>query len=266
MDRKRCSYAKCLKPTESCKFHTIKSNFEAGGRDWSPIAGMVLCNTCYAQYRARGTLERGVSYRIHVSDDVVGMKDRRRKSRQMQETAASVETPYRSGKATAMADSVVHVGDTVMHDVIATRHGDLDSAVRDGRAAGGGDQDPAGASNTRPNTEGNVTLANTAEASDPSPPASQNADTESKYENDTNVAAAQQTGLDAQHKESRGHEESGGASGDSGHADGQHPGQESPGGAQSAVGSGQNSAVRVKAVAARRLAEEQGEDAKAPDA
>ena len=55
---RRCTYMGCKNPTESRQFVQIDGASTAGGRDWSPLAGSVLCNSCRLQYRAKGTLER----------------------------------------------------------------------------------------------------------------------------------------------------------------------------------------------------------------
>jgi len=55
---RRCTYVGCKNPTESRQFVQIDGASTAGGRDWSPLAGSVLCNSCRLQYRAKGTLFR----------------------------------------------------------------------------------------------------------------------------------------------------------------------------------------------------------------
>eukprot|EP00284_Hemiselmis_tepida_P018317 CAMPEP_0174922144 /NCGR_PEP_ID=MMETSP1355-20121228/5661_1 /TAXON_ID=464990 /ORGANISM="Hemiselmis tepida, Strain CCMP443" /LENGTH=260 /DNA_ID=CAMNT_0016167707 /DNA_START=113 /DNA_END=892 /DNA_ORIENTATION=- len=53
---KRCMYTGCERPTESSQFYLIDGESEAGGQDWSGIAGSVLCNACYQRFLKRGTL------------------------------------------------------------------------------------------------------------------------------------------------------------------------------------------------------------------
>ena len=56
--KQRCSYEGCRRPEESHKFHQIDAGSEAGGRNWAELAGRVLCDACYNQFRSHGTLER----------------------------------------------------------------------------------------------------------------------------------------------------------------------------------------------------------------
>uniref|UniRef100_A0A6U4MAA0 Uncharacterized protein n=1 Tax=Hemiselmis andersenii TaxID=464988 RepID=A0A6U4MAA0_HEMAN len=55
---RRCTYDGCDKPTESSHFYRIDQGTKAGGRDWSALAGSVLCHACYGHFKRRGTLER----------------------------------------------------------------------------------------------------------------------------------------------------------------------------------------------------------------
>ena len=55
---RRCSYEGCRSPHKGSKFHQIDGRSEAGGQDWTELAGAVLCRACYKQFRQRGTLER----------------------------------------------------------------------------------------------------------------------------------------------------------------------------------------------------------------
>jgi hypothetical protein len=55
---KMCSYANCKRPHESSKFYRINQRCEAGGQDWTPLVGSMLCRSCYVQYSAKGSLER----------------------------------------------------------------------------------------------------------------------------------------------------------------------------------------------------------------
>lgn len=40
----RCSYEDCKVPDQSSKFFLIDGSSKAGGRNWSSLAGRVLCN------------------------------------------------------------------------------------------------------------------------------------------------------------------------------------------------------------------------------
>jgi hypothetical protein len=55
---RRCSYEGCRRPTEGKQYIQIDGKSNAGGQDWTALAGKVLCNTCRQQYSIRGTLER----------------------------------------------------------------------------------------------------------------------------------------------------------------------------------------------------------------
>ena len=56
---RRCSYEGCKRrPDQSSQFYRIEGGSEAGGQDWTELAGSVLCHTCYTRFRKRGTLER----------------------------------------------------------------------------------------------------------------------------------------------------------------------------------------------------------------
>lgn len=58
VDSRLCTYAGCSKPDESSYFYRITPKIKAGGRDWSSLAGSVLCNTCYTRFKRSGKLER----------------------------------------------------------------------------------------------------------------------------------------------------------------------------------------------------------------
>lgn len=62
---RKCTYTGCKKPTESKTFYQIHGSSTAGGKDWKCLDGSVLCESCYDQYRKRGTLERT----IHRAED-----------------------------------------------------------------------------------------------------------------------------------------------------------------------------------------------------
>jgi hypothetical protein len=55
---RRCSYAGCKRPDSSSRFLQVDGSSKAGGHDWSPIAGYVLCNSCYTLYAKKGRLNR----------------------------------------------------------------------------------------------------------------------------------------------------------------------------------------------------------------
>jgi hypothetical protein len=53
-----CTYEGCRRPSDSSRYFRIDGVSEAGGQDWTLLAGSVLCAACYSQYKTRGTLER----------------------------------------------------------------------------------------------------------------------------------------------------------------------------------------------------------------
>jgi hypothetical protein len=54
----QCCYEKCENPTNSSQYHTIESDCQAGGKDWSTLVGKIVCETCYNHFSETGTLER----------------------------------------------------------------------------------------------------------------------------------------------------------------------------------------------------------------
>eukprot|EP00282_Hemiselmis_andersenii_P041091 CAMPEP_0172072134 /NCGR_PEP_ID=MMETSP1043-20130122/14158_1 /TAXON_ID=464988 /ORGANISM="Hemiselmis andersenii, Strain CCMP441" /LENGTH=279 /DNA_ID=CAMNT_0012732591 /DNA_START=196 /DNA_END=1033 /DNA_ORIENTATION=+ len=56
--RKHCTFAGCKKPDGSLNYYQIGADKATGGKDWSPLAGSVLCAACYMRFKDRGTLER----------------------------------------------------------------------------------------------------------------------------------------------------------------------------------------------------------------
>jgi len=54
----RCTYPQCENPTQSSRFYQINGNKQAGGQDWRPLDGWVLCRSCFSCYNTRGTLAR----------------------------------------------------------------------------------------------------------------------------------------------------------------------------------------------------------------
>ena len=55
---KECSFPDCKSPHKSRHFYQIDEGSEAGGQDWTELGGAVLCEACYSQFLAKGTLER----------------------------------------------------------------------------------------------------------------------------------------------------------------------------------------------------------------
>lgn len=57
-EERRCTYANCRKTDEGSHFYEIVKGQTAGGQDWGPLAGSVLCNACYLRFWKWGSLER----------------------------------------------------------------------------------------------------------------------------------------------------------------------------------------------------------------
>lgn len=55
---RHCTYEHCDRPGQSNNFYQIQKGRTSGGKDWSPIVGMVLCEACYCRFKDRGTLIR----------------------------------------------------------------------------------------------------------------------------------------------------------------------------------------------------------------
>jgi len=53
---RRCSYEHCLHPDNSSYFYTVAKDTVSGGQDWTALAGMTLCQSCYSRYRTYGDL------------------------------------------------------------------------------------------------------------------------------------------------------------------------------------------------------------------
>ena len=53
-------YQHCPSPMHSRKWYVVTSTTVAGGRDWSSLCGMTLCDRCYTFYRKHGTFIRPV--------------------------------------------------------------------------------------------------------------------------------------------------------------------------------------------------------------
>jgi len=67
---KFCTYEHCDSPSKGKKFYLIRDDEEGkttNGHDWSPVAGKVLCRSCYEQFRKKGTLERTKNKTLHPS-------------------------------------------------------------------------------------------------------------------------------------------------------------------------------------------------------
>ena len=64
----KCSYEGCKSPLESRQYYQIDGSSEAGGQDWTELAGSVLCEACYGQFRKRGSLERTVKQQAPHGD------------------------------------------------------------------------------------------------------------------------------------------------------------------------------------------------------
>lgn len=61
--QKKCTYVHCDNPGNGTRYIRVDKNSKAGGRDWSPLDGSVLCRACYNRFRDRGTLERSTPFR-----------------------------------------------------------------------------------------------------------------------------------------------------------------------------------------------------------
>jgi hypothetical protein len=60
---KKCTYAQCDNPATGTRYIKVDKSSKAGGRDWSPLDGNLLCRACYNRFRDRGTLERSTPFR-----------------------------------------------------------------------------------------------------------------------------------------------------------------------------------------------------------
>lgn len=58
--QKVCAYEMCPSPLHSKKWRIVTSGTSAGGRDWEPLVGQTLCDSCYSTYRKHGTFVRSV--------------------------------------------------------------------------------------------------------------------------------------------------------------------------------------------------------------
>jgi hypothetical protein len=55
-----CAYELCPSPLHSKKWRVVTAGTCAGGRDWEPLVGQTLCDSCYSTYRKHGTFVRSV--------------------------------------------------------------------------------------------------------------------------------------------------------------------------------------------------------------
>ena len=58
--QKMCCYQLCPSPLHSKKWRIVTPGTSAGGRDWEPLVGQTLCDSCYSTYRKHGTFVRSV--------------------------------------------------------------------------------------------------------------------------------------------------------------------------------------------------------------
>jgi hypothetical protein len=58
--QKMCAYELCPSPLHSKKWRVVTAGTCAGGRDWEPLVGQTLCDSCYSTYRKHGTFVRSV--------------------------------------------------------------------------------------------------------------------------------------------------------------------------------------------------------------
>lgn len=58
--QKVCEYEMCESPMHSKKWRIVTSGTSAGGRDWKPLLGKTLCDSCYTTYRKHGTFVRSI--------------------------------------------------------------------------------------------------------------------------------------------------------------------------------------------------------------
>lgn len=93
---RRCSYEGCKSPLESSHFYQIDGGGEAGGQDWTELAGRVLCDMCYQQYRTKGTLKRTLERGDTVSTAASRSSSRKRKSSQPQK---DILQPHQAGSS-----------------------------------------------------------------------------------------------------------------------------------------------------------------------
>eukprot|EP00283_Hemiselmis_rufescens_P002257 CAMPEP_0173421992 /NCGR_PEP_ID=MMETSP1357-20121228/2876_1 /TAXON_ID=77926 /ORGANISM="Hemiselmis rufescens, Strain PCC563" /LENGTH=498 /DNA_ID=CAMNT_0014384965 /DNA_START=56 /DNA_END=1552 /DNA_ORIENTATION=+ len=66
---RRCTYEGCEHPLESKRYHHIAKSSKSGGQDWTPLAGSILCGSCYHRYKKRGTLERAAYHNKPLEEE-----------------------------------------------------------------------------------------------------------------------------------------------------------------------------------------------------
>ena len=58
--QKICCYQMCPSPMHSKKWRIVTQGTSAGGRNWEPLWGQTLCDSCYSTYRKHGTFTRSM--------------------------------------------------------------------------------------------------------------------------------------------------------------------------------------------------------------
>jgi len=58
--QRMCCYAHCPSPLHSKKWRVVTAGTSAGNRDWAPLVGQTLCDSCYSTFRKHGTFIRSV--------------------------------------------------------------------------------------------------------------------------------------------------------------------------------------------------------------
>jgi len=58
--QKMCCYTQCPSPLHSKKWRVVTKGTSAGARDWAPLVGQTLCDSCYSTFRKHGTFIRSV--------------------------------------------------------------------------------------------------------------------------------------------------------------------------------------------------------------
>ena len=58
--QKICCYQMCPSPMHSKKWRIVTQGTSAGGRNWEPLLGQTLCDSCYSTYRKHGTFTRSM--------------------------------------------------------------------------------------------------------------------------------------------------------------------------------------------------------------
>jgi len=58
--QKMCCFTQCPSPMHSKKWRVVTKGTRAGARDWAPLLGQTLCDSCYSTFRKHGTFTRSV--------------------------------------------------------------------------------------------------------------------------------------------------------------------------------------------------------------